>query len=181
MKIIRGKMLKTIIKQILPAILAIILLVFAADAQDSKICSGTGDLTETEKNQILEMHNVVRAEFKLSKLTWDCKLAKYAQEWADRDFSGHRPDNNFGENLFVSAMRNDSPLTAVHRWLSEKQFWDNGSGACQAGRVCTHYTQMIWKKTVKVGCGINRNTSGKWKTFVVCNYDPAGNEEGAAY
>lgn len=165
----------------LPVTFAIILSVFAANAQNSKICSGASGLTEKEGEQILKLHNTVRAELNLPQLIWDCKLVKLAQEWADRDFSGHRPDNNFGENLFVSATLNDSPLTAVHRWMLEKSFWDNDSGECQTGKVCTHYTQIVWKKTTKIGCGINRSAAGKWKTVVVCNYDPARNQEGRAY
>ena len=28
---------------------------------------------------------------------------------------------------------------------------------------------------MKIGCGINRAATGKWKVLMVCNYDPAGN------
>ncbi|MBK8466922.1 MAG: hypothetical protein IPL32_13920 [Chloracidobacterium sp.] len=40
---------------------------------------------------------------------------------------------------------------------------------------------MVWRKTARIGCGINRNTPGNWKTIVVCNYDPAGNKPGPAF
>lgn len=173
--------MKSTMKQMLSAFFAIILLAFGAIAQASKVCSGTTNITDTEKRQILESHNKARAEFKLTQLNWDCELAKVAQEWANRGFSGHRPDNDFGENLFVASAANSSPVNAVQKWMLEKSFWDNSSGACQTGKICTHYTQIVWKKTTKVGCGINRNAQGIWKTLVVCNYDPAGNSKGSAY
>lgn len=173
--------MKTAMKQILSAFFAIILLAFTTAAQASKVCSGSSEITETEKRQILESHNKARSEFKLSQLTWDCELAKVAQEWATRGIFGHRPDNDFGENLFVASAANSSPVFAFKQWMLEKSFWDNSSGVCQTGKVCTHYTQIVWKKTTQVGCGINRNASGKWKTLVVCNYDPGGNSKGPAY
>jgi pathogenesis-related protein 1 len=175
------KVMKITMKQMLSAIFIVITLVFAADAQASKVCSGSTEITETEKRQILESHNKARAEFSLSQLTWDCELAKVAQEWATRGIFGHRPDTDFGENLFVSSASKGSPINAVQQWMLEKSYWDNSSGVCQTGKVCTHYTQIVWKKTTKVGCGINRNAPGKWKTLVVCNYDPAGNSKGPAY
>ena len=168
-------------KQMLSAVFIVITLVFAANAQASKVCSGKSEITESEKRQILDSHNKVRAELNLSRLIWDCELAEVAQEWATRGIFGHRPDNDFGENLFVASAANSSPVFAFKQWMLEKSYWDNDLGACQTGKVCTHYTQIVWKKTTKVGCGINRNAKGKWKTLVVCNYDPAGNSKGPAY
>ena len=175
------KTIKNTLKQVSAVISTLILLAFAAHAQSSKICSGKTDFTEAEKVQILEAHNKARAALHLAKLSWDCDLAKTAQEWANRGFSGHRPDNDFGENIFVASNPNTSPVAAVEKWMLEKPFWDNVSGVCQTGKVCTHFTQIVWKKTGKVGCGINRSAAGKWKTLVVCNYDPAGNTKGSAY
>ena len=160
----------------------VIFLAFTANAQTSKRCSsGSSQITEIEKQQILDAHNKIRTKLKLSKLFWDCKLAEIAQDWANRGTTEHRPENNFGENIYVSLIANHSTSAAVPKWLLEEAFWNNISGVCQPGKVCIHYTQMVWKKTTKVGCGVNRNASGKWKTVVVCNYDPAGNYKGSAY
>jgi hypothetical protein len=32
-----------------------------------------------------------------------------------------------------------------------------------------------------MGCGLNVNAPGKWKTFLVCEYDPSGSSSGPAY
>lgn len=144
-------------------------------------CAGANGLTRDEMREILNTHNMVRADLKLAQLTWDCKLADHAQEWAKRGVAEHRDDTIFGESIFVSGSSDVAAVTAVNRWMLEKPSWNNKAGTCSPGKVCTHYTQIVWKNTTKIGCGINRNVSGKWKTMLVCNYSPAGNSPGPAY
>lgn len=144
-------------------------------------CTGSNGLTEIEIADLLSAHNKVREKLSIEDLTWDCKLADFAQEWAQRGIPEHRPDNDYGENLFVAADGDIKAATAVDRWMLEKTLWYNEAGACTFGQICTHYTQVVWKKTTKIGCGIIRNSPAKWKVMLVCNYDPAGNYPGPAY
>lgn len=155
----------------------------SAQAVDRRMpkCPNANGLTRGEIIEILNVHNLVRAGLKLPQLTWDCKLADLAQEWATRGITEHRDDTIYGESIFVSAARDAAAVASVNRWMQEKANWDNKSGKCAPGITCTHYTQVVWKKTTKIGCGINRNLNGKWKTMLVCNYDPAGNDPGPAY
>ena len=76
-----------------------------------------------------------------------------------------------------------APETVVLEFykMMEKAFWDNTAAICKPGKSCYHYTQVVWKDTTEVGCGINRKASGKMKMLLVCNYDPAGNFPGPAY
>ncbi len=154
-----------------------------ADAQVAEPvkCTGVNGLTRAEIVEILYAHNQIRAGLKLAPLTWDCKLADLAQEWAMRGVAEHRDDTIFGESIFVSGGSDVAAVAAVNKWLLEKPSWDNKTGTCKSGKVCTHYTQIVWKKTNHIGCGINRNAPGKWKTMLVCNYKPAGNNPGPAY
>lgn len=176
--------MKNITKQLIFAGLLTIVFAFAIDAQSTKInenrCSGANDLTETEISAVLEAHNKIRADVGLPKLVWKCGLADLAQQWATRGIFEHRSDLFYGENIFVSSDTAAAPVDGVQAWLAEKSFWDNSAGICQAGKVCVHYTQMVWKNTTEVGCGINRNASGKWKVLMVCNYNPMGNFIGKA-
>jgi len=142
-------------------------------------CSGS-KLTTDETNQALAVHNFDRSAYKVPALKWDCKLAAMAQEWADRGVFEHR-DTTYGENLFVSASTDLTMNSMIDVWLAEKAFWNNKSGSCSTGKVCGHFTQIVWKSTAKVGCGVNRNAPGNWKMMFVCNYDPAGNKGGPAY
>ena len=144
-------------------------------------CTGENGLTRAEMTEILNTHNQIRAELKLPQLTWACKLADLAQEWAKRGVAQHRDDTEFGESIFVAVARDVSAVASVNKWMLEGPSWNNKTGTCIIGKVCTHYTQIVWKKTARIGCGVNRNAPGKWKTILVCNYDPAGNNLGPAY
>jgi hypothetical protein len=128
--------------------------------------------------ELLTAQNEARAELKLKPLSWDCKLADLAQAWAARGVFEHRDGNPFGENIFVSSNADTPPTAAVNNWMREKSFWNNKTAACQDGKVCTHYTQLVWKQTTQVGCGINRKAPGKWKFLLVCNFNPQGNFPG---
>jgi hypothetical protein len=144
-------------------------------------CSGKNGLTPSAMTEILDIHNQARAKLNLGKLVWDCDLASYAQEWADHGVAEHRADCFFGESIFVGGAPDISPNIGIQRWINEGSAWDNKNAVCQTGKTCTHYTQLMWKKTTKIGCGINRGLTGPWKMMLVCNYDPAGNTAGPAY
>ena len=144
-------------------------------------CLGVNGLTASGIAEILAVHNAARAELGVGKLTWNCKLADYAQQWATRGVYEHRSDYFYGESIFVTSAVDAAPSAAVWTWLSERPNWDNKNGVCRPDKTCTHFTQVIWKKTTNIGCGINRTMSGKYKVFLVCNYDPPGNSSGTAY
>jgi len=150
-------------------------------------CSGS-KLSEAEIRLILKQHNEARAEVGVPPLEWSCSLANYAQEWADQGVIEHSPDERLsgiipgsyvGENILWDGRAKQPP--SVKFWLDEKLFWDNESATCQAGKVCGHYTQIVWRSTTQVGCGINKNLPDEVKTFFVCNYSPGSNSEGPAY
>lgn len=149
-------------------------------AQAKAMCPGTG-LTSVEEKALLDGHNTIRKELGLRDLTWDCTLAKAAYSWAGRGIAEHNDDNPFGESIFVATSATESVSSSIKRWQAEKLNWTNDTGKCAVGKICLHYTQIVWRTTAKLGCGINRNVTGKWKTILVCNYDPAGNTGGKAF
>ncbi len=55
------------------------------------------------------------------------------------------------------------------------------SNSCAAGKQCGHYTQLVWRDTERVGCGVancnNVDGFGAGNLWV-CNYDPPGNYVG---
>jgi hypothetical protein len=136
---------------------------------------------------LIEGHNRERALVALPPLQWSEALAQQAQAWADHcDFS-HDPDlsaTDSGQNLYVTSQLDKGVHTvggdAAEAWASEKKNYDPEANRCAAGKVCGHYTQMVWRGTTEVGCAVTYCSQGiagfgKPGTNVVCDYEPAGN------
>jgi pathogenesis-related protein 1 len=56
--------------------------------------------------------------------------------------------------------------------------------ANSCSNVCGHYTQVVWRKSTKLGCGVTNCTKNSrfsgftdWQ-FRVCEYDPPSNFNG---
>jgi pathogenesis-related protein 1 len=66
-----------------------------------------------------------------------------------------------------------TPTQAIDSWGSEKENYSYATNSCAAGKVCGHYTQIIWESTTEIGCGtaVCADNTQIW----VCNYSPAGN------
>ena len=131
-----------------------------------------GGLTETEIATVLRMHNDERALFSVKPLRWSSKLASKAQAWAQKlAKSGEFRHSNmkYGENLAGAP----NIEQAIGFWLSEKKLYKPGSRFRDLEYA--HYTQMIWKKSKKMGCG---KASGPHYDIFVCLYDPPGNFTG---
>ena len=48
---------------------------------------------------------------------------------------------------------------------------------CAAGKVCGHYTQVVWRDSTAIGCArVDCNNGGG--VFITCNYNPPGNYVG---
>ncbi|KAI3774637.1 hypothetical protein L1987_49196 [Smallanthus sonchifolius] len=122
----------------------------------------------------LNAHSCTRKVMDLPALKWDPELAKVAQAYADqrKDCKMVRSDR-CGENMASGQNLNGS--YAVQMWLDEKRNYDYGENKC-IDKMCGHYTQCIWKKTERVGCGRSKCDDGSF--MVVCNYDPPGNIAG---
>jgi pathogenesis-related protein 1 len=135
-------------------------------------------LTEEEISIVLERHNHWRADVGvMEKLEWSEEMADLAADWAlqlSRKNCGfeHRPDNKFGENLFLGTSGYFKAKDVVDAWASEKADYNYNRNKCKPGKMCGHYTQIVWQTTKKVGCAkIECNGNDIW----VCNYDPPGN------
>ncbi len=130
----------------------------------------------------------------MAGVEWSPELARDAREWAQRlrDERGcgleHRPRSGafarrHGENLYwASALRwsngatepqEVTPAQVVESWYSEKQHYDHASNSCARGKVCGHYTQVVWADSKRIGCA--RASCQDDSQVLVCNYDPPGN------
>ncbi|CAK8530405.1 unnamed protein product [Lathyrus sativus] len=127
-------------------------------------------------------HNAARSAIEganIPNLVWDNKIATFAQNYANKrkDCKAYPSGGNggeYGENVAISN-GNISGAQAVKSWVDEKAYFDRNSKKCVRGE-CRDYTQVIWKNSLRVGCGkVKCNNGG---TFVSCNYYPPGNIPG---
>ncbi len=152
--------------------------------------NGSNDLGEpAELAGTLAAHNQVRNQVGLPPLTWDPALAATARAWAmkceDREAPAGLIDHNegrsdghsgyVGENIFGSSGDATGPM-AVSSWAAESADYNYPSNQCTG--VCGHYTQLVWRETLRVGCALYRCASLRFSSTVVCNYAPGGNTSG---
>lgn len=140
--------------------------------------SGPGDGPPASlAREMLNAHNAVRARVGDPPLVWSAQLAAVAQEWADRLIAtggfAHRPDNRYGENLYAISGGAASPAQVVDAWAEEARDYDARRNTC-AG-VCGHYSQIVWRATRSIGCGVATDPE---REVWVCDYDPPGNVVG---
>lgn len=131
------------------------------------------------KTQILTTHNQYRREIGIASLQWSENLANSAQTWANYlasiDSMRHS-STRYGENLWSGTPNAYSQIEMVNAWGTQKKYFipnQSVPNTCQGGwHRCGHYTQIIWKNTTQVGCGLAR---GRQRDYLVCQYNPPGN------
>jgi hypothetical protein len=139
----------------------------------------------------------------MEMLQWDDTLALKAEEhsarctWAHDNAVNH--PNHWGENMALSVYGTslegliqgfydeivDTQWSAGDKSVSAKVYADSQQCASPANGKCqiTHYTQLVWAETNKVGCGWSWCPSvallGMSGEFLVCKYSPGGNLDDA--
>ncbi len=152
-----------------------------------------------DRRRMLAAHNRWRAMLGIAALKWSAPLEKKARAWAGtlKAENGCRMKHSGpGENLFwasplkVTTRRGGRVLRVENRvqdisedeavagWGNERQWYSYDDNGCRApaGKSCGHYTQMVWRDSIEVGCAMDicPDSSQIW----VCNYAPAGNVVG---
>ena len=143
--------------------------------------------------EMVAAHNAARAKAKptakpaLPPLTWSPEAAKVAQAYANQcKFEHNQNRGKFGENLAAAAPPGSKTnAQVVEDWVSEVADYSYATNKCAPGKVCGHYTQVVWRNTTQVGCATAICTKNspfgaqfpKWQLWV-CNYTPPGNYVG---
>jgi hypothetical protein len=178
-------------------------------------CGGGGDPTSggppgstvptAGQAEWLDPHNAVRAGASagvilsptpsppLSALVWSTSAEAIAKAWAEGcvyQHNGGRSADGIqrGENIAATAPGGRADATPAHivgLWAGEWPDYDHATNSCASGKVCGHYTQVVWRGTARVGCARARCTTNSpfgasfptWDLFV-CDYEPPGNYTG---
>lgn len=148
-----------------------------------------------DSEAIVAAHNKWRVQVGVGGLSYSPELEASAQAWADIlkqinhcQMRHSSPEGRYGENLYwASAMvwtdgrrelQKVSSEQAVDSWSSEKRDYDYEKNSCKPGKMCGHYTQMVWRASTKVGCAIAVCDDSQEQVWV-CQYQPAGNLVGS--
>ncbi|KAI3445854.1 hypothetical protein Pfo_002519 [Paulownia fortunei] len=124
-------------------------------------------------------HNTPRGQVGIGTVTWNTTLANYAQNYANQRISDCALTHSYGpygENLAKGSSSTFTGVAAVNLWVAEKSCYDYNTNSCTGGNQCLHYTQVVWRDSVRVGCARVKCNNGWY--YVVCSYDPPGNWEG---
>ena len=135
--------------------------------------------------RILAVHNRERQQVGNPPLAWDPALAAAAASYAPVLARLHqlvhspresRPGQR--ENLVMAVHGSLSPEEMVGVWLAEKRYVRPGLfpavSATGNWMDVSHYTQMVWPTTTRVGCALSQ---ADWD-YLVCRYSPPGNIDG---
>ncbi len=163
---------------------------------DAAIDASPGVGEPPELMGITLLHNQIRAAVvtgtPLPALQWDPSLAATAAAWVAMcqntdgftQIMDHNPGRStghpyqVGENIFASS-GTATAQGALNSWGAEKPNYNPSTGACNG--TCGHYTQVVWRPTLKLGCARGNCPSIQYPSTIVCNYGPAGNSGGPAY
>ncbi|XP_032452574.1 venom allergen 3 homolog [Nasonia vitripennis] len=158
-----------------------------------------------EKRKVLNFHNEMRqkvargheqrgnpepqpAATNMPQLTWDDELEEMAQQWANHcDLENHDSclPKGVGQNMASRGTAGNVNSIDVKYllkdWYNEVDLFNSNEVASfvfheDPKKIIGHYTQMLWAKTTKIGCGAIKFKEGEFNTFfLVCNYRVAGN------
>jgi uncharacterized protein YkwD len=162
----------------------------SASSSTSPAPSNPGDPEPQDMIGMTAAHNAARAAVQpaatppLPTVSWSATIAASAQAFTTNCVFADTT-NAYGSNAFAGT-GTSTPEEVVASWVGEDAYYDYASNTCEAGQQCGHYTQVVWRDSVQIGCGMTNCTEnspftsdgkGAWQLWV-CNYNPAGNYVG---
>jgi len=161
------------------------LLCCSAAASGASAASVSRGPTDTA-TRLLASHNLERSRFNAPPLQWDPLLAAAAASYGpylarlgrlQHSPRSHRPGQR--ENLWMGTRGYFSPEQMVDTWIAERREFRPGvfPNVSRTGNWAdvSHYTQLIWEGTTRVGCAIHQTP--QWD-YLICRYSPPGNVDG---
>jgi uncharacterized protein YkwD len=137
--------------------------------------SDSPELTDrpTFTSAILNSTNHYRQEHNATAVVWNRTLEDFATRYLDSTCDFEHSGGPYGENLALGC---SNATSCVEMWGNERDQYDfrKAEFTMETG----HFTQLVWKNTTDVGCGV-KNCEGRGGHYIVCEYWPRGNVIGA--
>jgi hypothetical protein len=139
------------------------------------------------KQGILDSHNMHRANASVPGLVWDDNMASIAAEIAASCVYAHNTQaggGGYGQNIGAGAPDSEVAAMITNNMYNDEIGFYPGYGSepdMTNFEKWGHYSQIVWKSTVGVGCftqhcpnGLANVGSNVGLFFTVCNYSPPG-------
>ena len=162
------------------------ILIAASSAIAAPCFAASTDAPANIADGIVAIHNHERALVGSPPMVWDEALAVSAASYGPALIAlGHlqhsprdtRPGQR--ENLAMGSTNTYNYAALAGFWISEKANFTPGlfPNVSRTGNWLdvSHYTQMIWRGTTRVGCSLQR---GGDQSYLICRYAPPGNVDG---
>jgi uncharacterized protein YkwD len=141
----------------------------------SLICLAIPTLTQSINiTTAINTHNKYRNLHQVGNVTWNSSIANHSQAWVNNCKFGHDPTGKYGENIYASwgySPKKDFTKEAIKLWYDEVKYY-NFSRPGFSGKT-GHFTQVVWKNTKQIGCGVRKCPDGM--VLISCQYNPPGN------
>ncbi|KAJ8451828.1 hypothetical protein Cgig2_007311 [Carnegiea gigantea] len=110
--------------------------------------------------EFLSAHNEARAEVGVGPLRWSPSLANATARLATDQrvksacrFADLSSDKiKYGANQLWAQGAVVRPAEAVAAWVAEKKYYNYANDSCAVNHQCGVYKQVVWRKSVEVGC-----------------------------
>ncbi|XP_042495604.1 STS14 protein [Macadamia integrifolia] len=147
--------------------------------------TGSGTVPHYKLNaseEFLEEHNQARAAVGVPPLQWSPSLAtltsrlvRYQRNKKGCGFAVLSHRGKYGANQLWASGFVVTPRAAVQAWVKEKDYYNYTNNSCAPHHRCGVYKQVVWRKSLKVGCAQAVCEEGGHVTLTICFYSPPGN------
>ncbi|CAH6778680.1 Glipr1l2 [Phodopus roborovskii] len=145
-------------------------------------------------NEYVNLHNELRGSVfpqgsNLRFMTWDVALSRTARAWGkkcmnqhniylDKGHGSHPVFTDIGENMWIGPEHEFTASIAIRSWHEERKNYNFHNDTCFE-EDCSHYIQLVWDSSYKVGCAVTPCSSVgnvKHAALFICNYAPGGTQ-----